>query len=164
MVRSLVIIWLQISCRIRQWKNLENRLRFDKVITKSLMLPLFWDTVYMTIDISLKSCIFMQSLASAWRPVMEKFVLVTKPDWNPFIFDQQRNKICWHVCSRYWLMFSDTVHVTYTSQIFVKMCIIQLVIKQYLQCCSHGHVFLHCVISPYSSPHIFRHILVIKRC
>ena len=38
-------VLLEISSPFQQWKNFENRLRFEKVIAKSLVASLFWNTV-----------------------------------------------------------------------------------------------------------------------
>ena len=35
------------SSSFQQWKNFENRLRFEKVIAKSLVASFFWNTVYL---------------------------------------------------------------------------------------------------------------------
>jgi len=39
-------ILLKISPSFQQWKNFENRLRFEKVIAKSLVASFFWNAVY----------------------------------------------------------------------------------------------------------------------
>ena len=39
-------ILLEISSSFQQWKKFENRLRFEKVIAKSLVASFFWNTVY----------------------------------------------------------------------------------------------------------------------
>jgi len=39
------------SSSIQQWKNFENRLRFEKVIAKSLVASFFWNPVHMMLVI-----------------------------------------------------------------------------------------------------------------
>ena len=42
----LIAVWLQIYYGIRQWKNFEIRLRFDRDITMSMVSPFLWNTVH----------------------------------------------------------------------------------------------------------------------
>jgi len=52
-----------LNCKsIQQWKNFENRLRFEKVIAKSLMASFFWDTVFLHCII-VNNCALYLSLA-----------------------------------------------------------------------------------------------------
>jgi len=45
-VENITQFCWRYSSSIQQWKNFENRLRFEKVIAKSLVASFFWDTVY----------------------------------------------------------------------------------------------------------------------
>ena len=44
-----VTFLLQIYYRSSLWKNFENRLKFDRDITMSMMSPFLWNTVYIQI-------------------------------------------------------------------------------------------------------------------
>jgi len=45
-VENITQFCWKYSSSIQQRKNFENRLRFEKVIGKSLVASFFWDTVY----------------------------------------------------------------------------------------------------------------------
>jgi len=45
MVGRIIRVLLEIYLAFQQWKNFENLLRIDKVITMSLVYYCFWDTV-----------------------------------------------------------------------------------------------------------------------
>jgi len=46
MMESVIWVLLEIYFSFQQWKNFENPLTIDKVITMSLMYYFFWNTVY----------------------------------------------------------------------------------------------------------------------
>jgi len=47
MVGNLTTVLLQISSKLRGWKNFENRPVFDEVMLKILLVRFFPDTVYL---------------------------------------------------------------------------------------------------------------------
>jgi len=83
-------VLLEISSPFQHWKNFENRLRFEKVIPKSLVASFFWNTVYITC--AMKTCLCSVVKAADHTEVVS---------WQSCIWFSQGH--IWLSCKVFWI-------------------------------------------------------------
>ena len=72
MVENITQFCWKYSSSFQQWKNFENRLRFEKVIANSLVASFFWNTVYFV----LVSCARLSWSHSAFESTLNSSIVL----------------------------------------------------------------------------------------